>query len=214
MMPPAVHMAAAIGLAFTLSMLVAVVYLRVNRGGAVQPTFVQSIAVAGVVSAVVVLSVGDNVARGLGLVGALTVIRFRSTLKDPRDLIFAFGALGTGVAAGAHAYAVAVLGTAVFLGGTLLASRVFAAEASFEAILTLRSRGDVGGLEALSRVLDRYASSHMLVRVRQLGNCEQEHSYQVTLRQPGAQVDLMRDVEVVAGASHATLVAYSPAFEG
>ena len=77
------------------------------------PMFVQSLAVAGVVSDLVVLAVGDNHARGIGLVGALTVIRFRSTLKDPRDLSFAFASLATGVAAGAHAYAAAVLGTVV-----------------------------------------------------------------------------------------------------
>ncbi len=72
-----------------------------------------------------VLAVGDNVARGIGLIGALTVIRFRSTLKDPRDLIFAFASLATGVAAGAHAYAAAVLGTVVFLAGTAVAAWLF-----------------------------------------------------------------------------------------
>jgi hypothetical protein len=207
-----VHVLSVIGLAFALSLLVAFVYMRINREGALQYTFVQSLAVAGVVAAIVVLSIGDNVARGIGLVGAFTVIRFRSTLRDSRDLIFTFGALASGVAVGAHTYAVAVLGTLVFLGGTMVAARLFRADAAFEAILTLRTRGDVDGLEALSRVLGRYTSTHALVRVRQLGEGEQEHSYQVTLTQPQHRAALVRDVEA-AGASQALLVAYAPALE-
>jgi hypothetical protein len=207
-----VHILSVIGLAFALSLLVAFVYMRINREGALQYTFVQSLAVAGVVAAIVVLSIGDNVARGIGLVGAFTVIRFRSTLRDSRDLIFTFGALASGVAVGAHTYAVAVLGTLVFLGGTMVAARLFRADAAFEAILTLRTRGDVDGLEALSRVLGRYTSTLALVRVRQLGEGEQEHSYQVTLTQPQHRAALVRDVEA-AGASQALLVAYAPALE-
>jgi hypothetical protein len=207
-----VHILSVIGLAFALSLLVAFVYMRINREGALQYTFVQSLAVAGVVAAIVVLSIGDNVARGIGLVGAFTVIRFRSTLRDSRDLIFTFGALASGVAVGAHTYAVAVLGTLVFLGGTMVAARLFRADAAFEAILTLRTRGDVDGLEALSRVLGRYTSTHALVRVRQLGEGEQEHSYQGTLTQPQHRAALVRDVEA-AGASQALLVAYAPALE-
>jgi uncharacterized membrane protein YhiD involved in acid resistance len=209
---PMMNLLSAIGLAFALSLLVAFVYVRVNREGPLQHTFVQSLAVAGVVASLVVLSIGDNVARGIGLVGALTVIRFRSTLRDSRDLIFAFGALASGVAVGAHAYAAAVLGTLVFLGGTMLAARLFTSDAAFDAILSLRTQGNVEGLEAISRVLDRYTSTHALVRVRQLGEGEQEHSYQVTLSKPQHRAALVRDVEA-AGARQALLVAYAPAVE-
>lgn len=208
--PVVLHMTAAIALAFVLSMLVATVYAWLHRDTPVPPTFVRTLAVAGIVSALVVLAVGDNVARGIGLVGALTVIRFRSTLKDPLDLIFAFAALATGVAAGAQAYAAAVFGTAVFLGAAVLATWVFRPAASFDAILTLRTRGDVEGLEALSRVLRQYSRSHALVRVRQIGPSEQEHSYQVSLRAPESHASLLRDVEREAGASDALLVAYEP----
>jgi uncharacterized membrane protein YhiD involved in acid resistance len=208
--PAVVQMFTAIGLAFLLSMLVAKVYMWLQRHSAPQHMFVQSLAVAGVVSALVVLAVGDNVARGIGLVGALTVIRFRSTLKDPRDLIFAFASLATGVAAGAHAYGAAIVGTVTFLGGTIVAAALFGPSTTFDAVLTLRTRGDVEGLESLTRVLQHYSRSHALVRVRQIGPDEQEHSYQVSLRDPETQALLLRDVERQAGASQAMLVAYEP----
>jgi hypothetical protein len=62
------------------------------------------------------LAIGDDIARGLGLVGALTLIRFRSTLKDTRDLVFAFGSLAVGVACGVTSFGVAVLGALVISG--------------------------------------------------------------------------------------------------
>ncbi len=88
-------------LSFGLSLTVAIVYKYLSRGVPQVKNVSADARCIGIVSAIIVLSVGDNIARGIGLVGALTVIRFRNNLQDPRDLIFAFAALATGVAAGA-----------------------------------------------------------------------------------------------------------------
>jgi Domain of unknown function (DUF4956) len=199
-----------LGLALGLSMIIAATYTRLQRGSLLQPTFVQAIAVGGVVSALVVHSVGDNVARGIGLVGALTVIRFRSSLKDTRDLIFAFASLSIGVACGAEAFAAATAGTAVFLGGSVLAAWLFGAREAHDAVLTLRVRNDVSGIDALHRVLEGATSSYALMRVRTVGGDEYEHSYHVTFRRPNAQPALLRGVET-AGATNAMLVTLAPA---
>jgi uncharacterized membrane protein YhiD involved in acid resistance len=195
-------------------MLVAAVYARLNRGRLVENGFVQTLAVAGVVAAVIVLAIGDNIARGIGLVGALTVIRFRSTLRDPRDLIFVFAALAAGVAAGAHSYTVAVLGTGVFLGGIALAGRLFSLELrEFEAILTLNTPSGGDTLAALSRALEEHTWAHELVRMRQLGEAEQEHAYQVTFEDPGQRAELLRRLEALGGGD-VMLVAYASAEKG
>src|SRR5688572_776132 len=130
-------------LSFVLSLTVALVYKHLSRGMPQVRTFPQTLAVSGIVSAIIVLSIGDSIARGIGLVGALTVIRFRSNLQDPRDLIFAFAALATGVAAGAFAFDVAIFGTILFLVATLLVARPwFANRETFNAILSFQTAGD------------------------------------------------------------------------
>ena len=92
--------------------------------------------------------------RGIGVVGAVTLVGYRSNLKDPRDLIFAFAALGAGVAAGAHAFFVAIFGTALFVAGLCAVSRPwFGRGGSFDAILSLRTVGEERGDEALAREL-------------------------------------------------------------
>src|SRR5215510_5467568 len=101
-------------LALALSMVIAWAYQVSYRGLSFQRSFAQTLALGGVVSAVAMLAIGDDIARGLGLVGALTLIRFRTILKDIRDLVFAFASLAVGVACGVAAFGVAILGTGVF----------------------------------------------------------------------------------------------------
>ena len=129
-------------LSFGLSLAIAIVYKYLSRGVPQVRTFPQTLAVCGIVSAIIVLSVGNNIARGIGLVGALTVIRFRNNLQDPRDLIFAFAALATGVAAGAHAFVEALFGTMLFLVAAVLVSRPwFTRTQTFNAILSFQMAG-------------------------------------------------------------------------
>jgi uncharacterized membrane protein YhiD involved in acid resistance len=201
--------ALALGLSFVLSLTIALVYTRINRELSNVRPFAQTLAVAGVVSAMIVLAVGDNVARGLGLVGALTIVRFRSTLKDPRDLIFAFAALATGVAAGAQAFLVAVLGTFVFLAGNLLVSRSwFANTETFNAVLSLRTTGNSSDVERISNVLRTECRGFVLVRIRQAGPGLQEHAYQLQLKEPQRQSALVHAIEQLEGVDGALLVAY------
>ena len=193
--------------AFLLSGAVALVYARLHRDAPSMRMFAQTLAMAGIVSAMIVLSIGDSIARGIGLVGALTVIRFRSDLKDPRDLIFAFAALATGVAAGSYAWAVAVGGTSVFLAATMLVSLPwFAKSEIFDAVLSLRTRASHEP-DLIGAALRAHCRSFELVRVRQATDAAQEHAYQVRLKESGGKVALVRAMKEMTGVDDALLVA-------
>lgn len=199
--------------AFLLSLTVALGYRRIQQSPPADKFFVQTLALAGVVSALIVVSIGDSIARGIGLVGALTVIRFRSTLKNPRDLIFAFAALAVGVAAGAHAFAMGVVGTGIFVGGMAASSHRWIAGTGmsadlFDAVLSFRATGGTTSLDALGRALNEQCEQHTLIRLRQAGIGGEEHVYHVRLRPAGSKVALFRSVEQIDGISGPQLVAY------
>lgn len=199
--------------AFLLSLAVALAYRRIQQSPPPDKFFVQALAVAGVVSALIVVSIGDSIARGIGLVGALTVIRFRSTLKNPRDLIFAFAALAVGVAAGAHAYLIAFVGTGIFAIGMFASShRIIAGTGMsgdlFDAVLSLRATGGTTSLEALGQALNEQCEQHALIRLRQAGMGGEEHVYHVRFKPAGSKVALFRSVERIDGISGPQLVAY------
>src|SRR5512136_2382036 len=71
------------------------------------------------VTALVIMVIGSNLARAFGLVGAMSIIRFRTAIKDMQDIVFIFFALAVGLAAGAGAHFMAVTGT-VLIGAIVL----------------------------------------------------------------------------------------------
>lgn len=102
---------AALGVAFSCGMLIALLYRWTYRGASYSPTFVRSMVVMAMITAVVMLAIGNNLARAFGLVGAMSIIRFRTAVKDPQDIVFVFFALAVGLAAGVGMYTVAFVGT-------------------------------------------------------------------------------------------------------
>lgn len=90
--------------------------LRPRRRGtpARQPAVVQTQIILAVVGALIMLVVGASLARAFGIVGAASLIRYRSKIEDPKDAVVMLSALSVGLAAGVGLYGVAVFG-ALFL---------------------------------------------------------------------------------------------------
>ncbi len=66
------------------------------------------------IATMVLQAIGDNVASGLGMLGALSVVQFRNNLRNPRDIIFMFAALGMGISCGLYGFHIAAIGTVFF----------------------------------------------------------------------------------------------------
>lgn len=101
-------------LAFILSSVVAYTHLKTSREIVASVEFLQSLILVSIVSATVMQAIGDSLARGLGMLGALAIIRYRTTLKTPRNMVFTFAALAAGIACGVYAFVIALTGTIGF----------------------------------------------------------------------------------------------------
>ncbi len=106
-------------MAGTLSVLVAIVYMISHRQRGYKQTFVQSLVLLSTIVAAVMMVIGNNLAGAFGLVGAVSIIRFRTKVGNPRDTAYIFLAISVGMACGLQQYMVAVIAT-FFLGGMLL----------------------------------------------------------------------------------------------
>jgi len=100
--------------AAVLSSLIAKTYQFTYEGLSWSKSLVQSLILGSLVTCMIMMAIGDNVARGIGVFGTLAIIRFRTNLRDPRDIIYMFAALGTGIAAGAQSFVVGAMGTLIF----------------------------------------------------------------------------------------------------
>ena len=99
-------------LAFILGLVVSFVYRLTNRHRALSQSFVLTLMILSMVVALVMMVIGNSIARAFSLVGALSIIRFRTVVKDNRDIAFVFFALAAGMAAGIGNYPIAIFGVA------------------------------------------------------------------------------------------------------
>jgi hypothetical protein len=84
-------------LTFLLTTCIALLYEKTYQGLSYSRGLVQSMILGSIVTCLLMISIGDNIARGIGIVGSLAIIRFRTNLREPRDLVFIFSSLGVGV---------------------------------------------------------------------------------------------------------------------
>ncbi len=106
--------------ALFLSSLIAITYEITTKSIYKKAHFLQSLILISVVAATVMQAIGDSLARGLGMLGALSIIRFRTVLDDPRNITFMFASLAIGIATGVLGYGIALTGTLVFCLGAII----------------------------------------------------------------------------------------------
>jgi uncharacterized membrane protein YhiD involved in acid resistance len=89
------------------------VYKKTYTGVVYSRSFNVTIILTTMVTAMVMMVIGTNLALSLGMVGALSIIRFRSAIKDPKDIGFIFWGISAGLSAGTGAYVIAVIGSVI-----------------------------------------------------------------------------------------------------
>ncbi len=97
--------------AVVLALLIFVSYRFSHAGTVYSAKFNVSLVMITVVTTVIMCVIGNNVALSLGMVGALSIVRFRTAIKDPRDTAYIFWAVAVGVCCGIQDYTVAAIGS-------------------------------------------------------------------------------------------------------
>ena len=101
-------------LAFILSSAIAFTYHYTFQGLHFPNYFFQAIVLSSIVTSMIIMSVGNNLAVGFGIIGAVAIIRFRTLVSDPRNIIFMFAGISVGITTGVYGYAVSISGTLLF----------------------------------------------------------------------------------------------------
>ncbi|MBT7558734.1 DUF4956 domain-containing protein [Candidatus Woesearchaeota archaeon] len=102
-----------LGASFILGMIVSIVYKFTHKGLSYSQSFMITNIFIAIIVSMVIMVIGNNLARAFALVGALSIIRFRTVVKDTKDTAYIFWALASGLAAGTGNYFLAVSGSAI-----------------------------------------------------------------------------------------------------
>lgn len=97
--------------AFLVSLIIYLTYKNTYTGVLYNPRFNVSLIMITMVTTMVMVVIGSNISVSLGMVGALSIIRFRTAVKDPRDTAFIFWCVVSGLACGTQNYTIVIVGS-------------------------------------------------------------------------------------------------------
>ena len=190
-------------LTFILSSVIAWTYEKTFLGLSYSRNFVQAIVLSAVVAATVMQAIGDNVGRGLGMMGALSVVRFRTSFKDPRDIMFVFASLGAGIGCGVYAWGAAAGGTIAFCLVAFLLSRTgLGTKHFFDGMLRFALPNEAGVRGQIENLMKSNLKTFILSTMREVdGGARLAVAYQVRLRATKPAAEILSELSKIEGIS-------------
>ncbi len=153
--------------AFLMSVMIAFSYEKTSRQVARPDNYIQALVLIAIVAATIMQAIGDSLARGLGMLGALSIIRFRTTLRNPRNIVFMFSSLAAGIACGVGGYVIAFVGTTgLCISAFLLKLTPFSKNQNLVGSLQLELPNGSGDYEKVQRILKNYCYKSSLESYR------------------------------------------------
>ncbi len=203
-----VEMVTNMGLALVLGIIMALVFRSTHKGLAYSQSFTLTIVFVTVIVSMVIMVIGSSLARAFALVGALSIIRFRTVVKDTKDTAFVFAGLGVGLAAGTSSYFLAVTGTLFITVMAIVLHKVnFGALYKSEFILRFNFDQKFGS-EAYLEVLNTYGKRTNMLHVESAGEGRYlKLAYDVVLKDGADASELISAMDKVEGASEVVLIA-------
>lgn len=100
-------------LSFIIGLFIFQIYKKTYQSVVYTKSFSLSLVIMTVITSLVIMAVTSNIVLSLGMVGALSIVRFRAAIKDPMDIVFMFWAIASGIVTGAGLFLLALVGTIV-----------------------------------------------------------------------------------------------------
>ena len=200
---------ACIGLAsaFLIGMFIYFVYKKTFNGVVYSHSFNISLMIMSLATALVIMGISQNVLLSLGMVGALSIVRFRTPIKDPMDLIFLFWSVVVGILCGAGFIPLAVIGSVIIGLVIIVFQNKIVIENPYLVVVRFENEETNAAIEKLLKG----ASKRYLLKSKSVMNDEQmEVTYEVRLK--GNDAAFVSTLSKVEGVSSAVMLSYDGNF--
>lgn len=188
---------------------IAFVYKYTYSGLNYSSAFTVSLIMLTMITALVIMVIGNNLARAFGMVGAMSIIRFRTAVKDASDIMFIFFALTIGLASGVKLYSIAILGTLFVSFVYFVISKMnFALPRKREFLMQIVAREDHIEENPFGEILKKYCSKQKLVNLKTMGEAGQElmeFSFYVNLRNESKGTTMVSELNALPGVEQTNL---------
>ena len=196
-------------ISFVLGLVISFVYKKTHRGLSYSQSFVVTNIFIAVIVCMVIMIIGNNLARAFALVGALSIIRFRTVVKDTKDTAYIFWSLAVGMAAGTGSYFLALAGTVIitFIAIILYVTNYGSIYKS-EFILQFRSKNDNDKKNEYNNVISDYTKSSKLLNVESSGdNKSLKLSFDVVMKEDKSYDQFVTDLSNIQDLTEVIVIA-------
>jgi uncharacterized membrane protein YhiD involved in acid resistance len=199
----AIDVAIAMLLSFAIGLFIFYVYKKTFAGVMYSASFGVSLIAMALITTLIILAVTSNIILSLGMVGALSIVRFRTPVKEPLDIAFLFWAISAGIVVGAGLIPLAVMGT-VFIGIILL---VFVNNKSNDTpyIMVINLDNDEAENDCMEIIKAKTKKS--LIKAKTVSRSGIELTVEVRLLDMSAK--LLNELLNINGVNNACLVSYN-----
>lgn len=192
--------------AFIMGVLIFAVYKKFYAGVIYSRTFAVTLVGMTVLTCMVTLAISTNIVISLGMVGALSIVRFRTAVKDPMDLLYLFWAITTGITVGAGMYMLAVLAALIMILMILLFYHKQQNGKIYIAVI--HYTGDEAGDE----VIRAFGKRKYFVKSKTMRKEKTEMAVEIFCRQN--DMDFMEKIRLIPQVDDVTLIQYNGEYHG
>ena len=195
-------------IATVLGMAIAMTYKKTHRGFSYSQSFSFTVVLITVITTLIILLIEDSIARALGIFGAFSIIRFRTAIKDVRDIAFIFFSLATGLAVGVGSVGVGITGV-IFICALifLLHHTNFGGMRRLEYVLNFKLDAKNHSNEVFKEVMKNHLKKEMLLNVdSKLKGAFLVFTFNISLKNSEGLNDFVSEMNKIDGVSEVNLV--------
>lgn len=189
-------------MSFILATFVSFTYEKTSANNRSPGHFIQSMILGAIIATIVAQAIGDSIGRGLGMLGVLAMIRFRTNISQPRNMIFIFASLALGISCGVFAFNVAFYGTLLFCTLAFLLS-ISPLKQYIKKSYNLRVTFESVDRTSVNKVFDYLESKNIaanLLRmdtISNLGKIEKECNWEIGQLPTSDELTLVEDLSAI-----------------
>lgn len=196
-----------IGMAFIIGLFIYAIYKKTFKGVIYSHTFNISLVIMTMATALVIMGISQNVLLSLGMVGALSIVRFRTPIKDPMDLVFLFWSVIAGILSGAGFILLAAIGTVSIGLVIVLFSNKIRVENPYLLVVKF-DKDNIG--EKVEQIIGSKVKKYVLKSKSIMQGDEVEVTYEIRVKENNAQIT--STVSQIDGVRSAVMLSYDGNF--
>ena len=204
--PDLVNICFSLAWAFLLASILAITHRVTFLGESYPKNFFQALVLGSIVTAMVMMASGDSLARGLGVFGAMAIIRFRTRIDDPRNVLFLFAALSSGLAVGVFGFAISFAGTSIFCIAAFVLHfspfRTYSHGHKLEIIIA-----DASLRSSLESIIKEHCGEFKQTGVATTKDSQTRLEYSMSLKSENSKNELLSELRKVGGAARISITA-------